>query len=135
MAPPSPITAPLQTYRVRARLLSNLSIDLCADYQAEAPLTITNRFIRCQRYKCHPKEPAPPWDEFASVTIIARYRRSEAPSGGDTSFALLWFPYVGNEPTQTVPVTFTLLDENREPYPRSDVELVVGQHREHLTPS
>ena len=33
------------------------------------------------------------------------------------------------------PVTFTLLDENREPYSRSDVELVVGVESKVLAPS
>ena len=34
-----------------------------------------------------------------------------APGGQNAALALLWFPYVVHEQPQTVPVTFTLLDE------------------------
>ena len=37
--------------------------------------------------------------------------------------ARLVVPLCCRRATQTVPVTFTLLDENREPYGRSDVEI------------
>jgi hypothetical protein len=49
--------------------------------------------------------------------------------------AVLWFPYVANEQPQTVPITFTLVDENRQPYQRSDVEILVGSQRKFLAPS
>jgi hypothetical protein len=135
MVPPSPI-APMQYYRVRARLLQGPP-NPCWDYQAETPLAITNRFISCYRFPGTVEGPAPPWDavKLSSTTLKADVDDPRAPSGGDTALINLWFPYQENEPTQTLPVTFTLLDENRQPYGRSDVEVVIGQERKVLNPS
>jgi hypothetical protein len=127
MVPPSPI-APLQTYRVRATLLEYQGI-ACSDYQAETPLNITNRFIRCQAFRQTPRGIAsPPWDELASGRV-----NEEA--GVTEVLAVLWFDYVSGEEPQTVPVTFTLLDENRQPYGRSDVEISTNGERGFLAPS
>jgi hypothetical protein len=133
-APPSPISA-LQTYRVRATL-DQRPEDPCSDYQAEAPLSITNRFLRCQRFASTFGGPPPPWDPLASATIDAAVDNSGAPTGSFQVLAVLWFPYVvPNEQPQTVPITFTLLDENRQPYGRADVDLLSGNERRSLTPS
>jgi hypothetical protein len=134
-APASP-TAPLQNYRVRARLLDGPT-NLCWDYQAETPLSITNRVIRCDRFPGTVAAPAPPWDseKLASTILKADIDDPRAPSGGDAAQINLWFPYPADESAQTVPVTFTLLDENREPYGRSDVDVVIGQDRTPLNPS
>ena len=43
---PASLIAPLQNYRVRARLMDGPP-NLCWDFQAETPLSITNRVIRC----------------------------------------------------------------------------------------
>jgi hypothetical protein len=127
MVPPSAI-APLQTYRVRATLLEYLGI-ACSDYQAETPLSITNRFIRCQAFRDTPRGIAsPPWDALASGRI-------HADEGVTEVSAVLWFDYVSGEEPQTVPVTFTLLDENRQPYTRSDVEVSTNGGGKLLAPS
>jgi hypothetical protein len=132
-APPSPI-APVQTYLVRAKLTPPSTLP-CSDYQVEAPLNIMNRFIRCQRFRTA-EGTAPPWDMLAGATIKADIDDPRAPTGGSLLLAVLWFPYVSNEQPQTVPVTFTLLDENRQPYSRSDVELIVtNTERKFLAPS
>jgi hypothetical protein len=135
MASPS-LTAPLQNYRVRARLL-NGPTNLCWDFQAETPLIITNRVIRCHRFPGYAAAPAPPWDpdKLAGASLKADIDDPKAPSGGDAVGINLWFPYPQNQPGQTVPVTFTLVDENREPYGRSDVDVVIGQDRKPLNPT
>lgn len=132
-APPSAI-APLQSFRVRA-MLTKPPEGSCSDFQAESPLSITNRFIRCQVFRGFNRGISPPWDEFASAKLIADVDNPDAPDGSSRVPAVLWFPYVANEQQQPVPVTFTLLDENRDPYLRSDVELVVGVESKVLAPS
>ena len=133
-APPSPISA-LQTYRVRATL-DEPPANPCSDYQAETPLTIENRFLRCQRFRnTFSGGSWPSWDRLASATVDAAVDNPAAPNGSFVVLAVLWFPYAPNEQPQTVPVTFTLLDENRQPYRGSDVELLSGNERKSLTPS
>ena len=134
---PASLMAPLQNYRVRARLMDGPP-NLCWDFQAEAPLSITNRVIRCFRFPGTPPAPnSPPWDtdNQASTILKADIDNPRAPSGGDVAQINLWFPYPAGQPAQTVPVTFTLLDERREPYGRSDVDIVIGQDRRPLNPS
>jgi hypothetical protein len=122
---------------VRATLDESLP-NPCSDYQAETPLSITNRVLRCQRFRTSPPGNSwPPWDtlRLASATIKADIDDPNAPTGGFAVYAVLSFPYVSNEQPQTVPVTFTLLDENRQPYGRSDVEVFTGAERKFLAPS
>ena len=133
LASPSALS-PLQDYRVRATLLED-NLPACSDYQADSPLSITNRFIRCQRFLNTAAGAAPLWDPLASATIKGDINDPNAPGGQNFALALLWFPYVSTEQPQTVPVTFTLLDENREPYSRSSVEILAGGDRKLLTPS
>lgn len=131
-APPSAIT-PFQNYRVRA-WLPNPPEQTCSDFQAESPLSITNRFLRCWVFRGFNRGISPYWDEFASAKLQADVDDPRAPGGSSRTSAVLWFPYV-NEQQQPVPVTFTLLDENRDPYSRSDVELFVGVESKLLAPS
>lgn len=132
-APPSPLSA-LQSYSVRATLVEQPA-ESCSDYQAETPLSITNRVLRFRRYGNTFGALSPPWDALASATIDAAVNNPNAPNGSIQVPAVLSFPYVSDEQTQTVPLTFTLLDENREPYGSSDVELSSGNDRKSLTPS
>lgn len=124
-APPSAVT-PLQTYTVRATLPS-ASNEVCANYEVEVPLNITQRFIRCQRSSTGTAGPAPPWDSLAGATINADPSLPGGGSKSDSVLTFLWFPYLDSEPTAKVPVTFTLLDENRQPYARSNVQLISFQ--------
>ncbi|MEP6539386.1 MAG: hypothetical protein ABJF23_28875 [Bryobacteraceae bacterium] len=130
-APPNALSS-IQAYRVRATL-KETPAGSCTDYRAETPLSITNRFIRCQASRNTSRAINPPWDDKASAKIVADDIAS--PSGGFLASADLWFPYVGNEQPVTVPVTFTLVNENREPYDRSDVEILAGGTRKFLSPS
>lgn len=132
-APPSPTSA-IQSYRVRATLVEQPASS-CSDYQAESPLSITNRFLRCQRFGNTFGGLPPPWDPLASATIDAAVDAPGSPNGSVVVSAVVSFPYGSGEQPQTVPVTFTLLDENREPYGRSDVELMSNGERKSLTPS
>ena len=134
MQSPGPLS-PVTTYSVRAWLLRPPTDVLCgSDYQTVTPLSITNRYISCQRWSTPPGD-APAWDPLAGVTIKADIDDPRAPSGGAAVFANLWFPYVGGENEQTVPLRFTLLDENRQPYTNSGVELIIGQQRGILSPT
>jgi hypothetical protein len=128
---PGPLS-PLQSYLVRAKLTPPPA-GSCTVYEVEAPLNITNRFIRCQRYDSF-EGPAPSWDPLASATIKADIEGG-APSGSSRAQCYVTFNYVDGEPTRTVPVTFTLQNENREPYTRSDVEIVTSTGRKPLNPS
>jgi hypothetical protein len=135
-APPSPIS-PIKTYTVSAKLskLQSASNNPCSDYEVEAPLNITERFIRCQApallYK---PAPAPPWDPLAGAGINADM--SLPPKNiGFVAGATCWFPYLASEPTATVPVTITLLDENRQPYSGSNVTLSLNGKSFPLKPS
>jgi hypothetical protein len=132
-APPSPISA-LQSYRVRATLVEQPE-GSCSDYQAETPLSITNRVLLCRRYGSTFGAISPPWDPLASATIDAAVNDLGAPNGSVQVLAVLSFLFVSDEQPQTVPVTFTLLDETRQPYGRSDVEVSSGNERKSLTPS
>ena len=134
-APPSPIS-PLQSYNVSA-VLKSPSNNPCSDYEVDVPLTIEERFIRCQAPpNLYKPAPAPPWDSLAGARINAD---PSLPSGGiqalPVAAASCWFPYLPNEPTVTVPVTFTLLDENREPHEGKDVRLHLGGKFVPLKPS
>jgi hypothetical protein len=40
------------------------------------------------------------------------------------AWCTVWFPFRGNEHRVAVPVTITLLDENRQPYAGSDTSMV-----------
>ena len=133
-APPNPISA-IQTYRVLATL-EEQSVNPCSDYQAETPLSITNRVLRCQRLFTAPGT-SPPWDSsgLASATIKGDIDDPDAPSGRNIAYAVVSFPSVPNEQPQTVPVTFTLLDENRQPYGGSNVEVYTTGERKPLAPS
>jgi hypothetical protein len=132
-APPSAIT-PVQHYRVRA-WLPNPPEQTCSDFQVESPLGITNRYLRSWIFRGFNRGISPPWDEFASAKIQANVDDPTAPRGSSRTSGLLWFPYVANEQQLPVPITFTLLDENRDPYSRSDVELFVGVESKVLAPS
>lgn len=133
-APASPIS-PVQSYLVRAELTPP-STAPCSDYEVEAPLNIFNRFLRCQGApSTEPATAAPPWDPRASANIKADINGPNAPTGGALASLVLWFPYIAGEPRNPVPITFTLLDENRQPYARSDVEVLAGQARVSLKPS
>ena len=132
---PATPTSAIQTYRVRATLDQPPQLP-CSDYQAETPLSITNRVLSCQRFRgTSAGISSPPWNLLASTVIKADIDDPRAPTGGFAAYATLSFPYVSGEQTQTVPVTFTLLNENREPYGRSDVEVIVGAERKFLAPS
>lgn len=123
--PPSPITS-VQSYTVRASLPTTLD-DVCTSHQVEMPLNITQRVIRCQRANTASGAtpgPAPKWDRLAGATINADPSRPT--EGGKLDFVqfTVWFPYLDSEETVRVPVTFTLLDENRQPYGRSNVQFI-----------
>jgi hypothetical protein len=127
VAPPSPVT-PLETYTVSARLASDDEVtNGCTDYHVQAPLNIEERYIRCQRSNTTIAGPAPPWDRLAGATINANPSLPGGGSKSDSATFSLWFPYLGSEPDARVPVTFTLLDENRQPYARSNVQIVSFQ--------
>jgi hypothetical protein len=120
-APPSALT-PLQSYRVHAKLETGSS-DPCSDYEVEVLLNVQERFLRCQRASTHtPPGRAPAWDELAGATLNANSRLPGGGSKTHTALLSLWFPYVEESQEQvTVPVTFTLLDENRRPHTGSNV--------------
>lgn len=124
--PPSPET-PLQTYTVGARVPNDEVPTDCGDYHVQAPLNISERFIRFQRTSATAAGPAPPWDRLAGATINADPRLPGGGSKSDSATFSLWFPYLGSEPDARVPVTFTLLDENRQPYARSNVLILSFQ--------
>jgi len=122
VAPPSP-TTPLETYTVSARLLpQGEATNGCTDYRVQAPLNIGARYIRCQRTTSAVAGPAPVWDRLAGASINAN-PNLPGESNSDTTQFFLWFPYA-SEPEVPVPVTFTLLDENRQPYSRSNVQIL-----------
>lgn len=133
-APPSPLT-PLQTYNVRAKLKSDSS-NVCTDYELEVPLDISERFIRCQR-NSGAVGTSPAWDSLAGATLNAN--PNLPPRGGhevSSATVSLWFPFVNGEATPTVPVRFTLLDENRQPHSRSNVIIFgIGMALTSLKPS
>lgn len=133
-APPNPISA-IQTYRVLATLQEQ-SVNPCSDYQAETPLSITNRVLRCQRIFTAAGI-SPPWDSsgLASATIKGDIDDPDAPSGRNIAYAVVSFPSVPNEQLRSVPVAFTLLDENRQPYAGSNVEVYTTGERKPLAPS
>jgi hypothetical protein len=118
-APPGPVT-PVQSYIVRASLPTT-SDDVCTSHEVEMPLNITQRVIRCQRTSAAAPGPAPTWDRLAGASINADLSRPVDKVKFDSAQFSLWFPYVSGETPVTVPVTFTLLDENRQPYARSNV--------------
>jgi hypothetical protein len=133
-APPSPIS-PVQTYLVSAKLTPPSS-NPCSDYEVEAPLNILNRFLRCQGApSTEPASAAPPWDPRASAIIKADIYDPNAPTGGFLASLILWFPFIAGESRDPVPITFTLLDENRQPYAGSDVEVIAPAGRVSLKPS
>jgi hypothetical protein len=123
-ASPSAVT-PLQTYTVRASLPTTSS-EVCANYEVEQPLNITQRFIRCQRASGSTATPgpAPAWDRLAGATINADPSQPTDGNKLDSVQFSLWFPYLDNETAVRVPVTFTLLDENRQPYAGSNVQII-----------
>ena len=127
--PPSPIS-PVETYLVSANLQSP-SNNPCSDYEVETSLNITERFLRCQRHSSAPPGPAPPWDPLASAAISAGINGP----GPHAIVCVLWFPLNG-EPVLPVPITFTLLDENRQPHAGSETSILsdLGQ-RVALRPS
>jgi hypothetical protein len=132
-APPSPLT-PLQTYNLRAMLESG-SNNACSDYEVEVPLNIEERFLRCQREPSHTTPGvAPPWDPLAGGTINAD---PSLTGGSKTNVAALslWFPYLAGEQRVPVPVTFTLLDENRQPHASSEVVIATNEGLLPLKPS
>jgi hypothetical protein len=130
-APPGPLS-PLQTYTVSAKLQPP-SNNPCLDYEVESPLNISERFLRCQRIVFSAPGTAPPWDSLAGTSINAD--TSLPGSGLSGAGVSCWFPYLENEPTATVPITFTLLDENRLPHAGSDVVISVNGANVALNPS
>jgi hypothetical protein len=129
--PPGPLS-PLQTYTVSAKLQSD-SNNTCSDYEVEAPLNVAERFLRCQRAFPTRVSPAPPWDPLAGSTINAD--PSLPPGGFNYALPYCWFPYLDTESTATVPITFTLLDENRLPHTGSNVVISVNGTNVSLNPS
>jgi hypothetical protein len=133
-APPSALT-PLQSYTVRATLESDSSHP-CSDYEVEVPLNVAERFLRCQRDPSHtPPGSAPAWDPLAGATVNAN---PSLPGGGSKTYVAalsLWFPYLVGEQRVPVPVTFTLLDENRQPHASSEVVIATNEGLLPLKPS
>jgi hypothetical protein len=128
--PPGPLS-PLQTYTVSAKLQSP-SNNPCSDYEVESPLNISERFLRCQKSFASPGTP-PPWDSLAGASINAD--PTLPGSGLSAAVVSCWFPYLASEPTATVPITFTLLDENRLPHAGSNVVISVNGTNVSLNPS
>jgi hypothetical protein len=116
-APPSP-TSPVQTYSIRATLAAQ-SGDPCSDHEVTVPLNVKNRFLRLQR-NFAAVGPSPPWDPLAGAQINAD---SALPPANVVNFIGLscWFPYVQGESPSSIPIKFTLLDENRMPHVGSEV--------------
>jgi hypothetical protein len=117
-------------------MLGSDSNNVCSDYEVEVPLDINQRFIRCQRLKppFAIAGTAPPWDSLAGATINANPSLGGKGTSNNTKVSL-WFQYLAGEPPAAVPVTFTLLDENRQPYARSDVRLFAPTGAPTLKPS
>jgi hypothetical protein len=116
--------------------LSPPSTAACTVYEIEAPLNITNRVISCQAAPTTPPGTPPRWDGRASATIKADINEPDAPPASPEAAAILWFDYLPAENTATnLPVTFTLLDENRQPYSGSGVEVIAAGVSAFLKPS
>jgi hypothetical protein len=129
--PPGPLS-PLQTYTVRARLQSP-SNNPCSDYEVEAALNTANRYLRCQKGSFSSPGTAPPWDSLAGTSINAD--PTLPGSGLSAAGVSCWFPYLDTEPIATVPMKFTLLDENRLPHTGSNVVISVNGTNVSLNPS
>jgi hypothetical protein len=132
--PPSALS-PLQSYRVRATLPTNSS-QPCSDFEVEMPLNIEERFLHCQREPTHtPAGPAPKWDGLAGGTLNANLELPIEQSKTSTAALSIWFPYLEGEPQVPIPVTFTLLDENRQRHAGSDVVVNTNEGLLPLKPS
>jgi len=132
-APPSAVS-PLQSYRVRASLPTTSS-QPCSDFEVEMPLNIEERFLHCQREPSQAVPgPAPRWDELAGASINAN-RNLPPERIPITAPISIWFPYLTGEQQVPIPVTFTLLDENRQPHVGSEVFISTNEGLLPLKPS
>ena len=135
VASPSPVT-PLQTYAVSARLPSGDEVtNGCTDYNVQVPLNIEERYIRCQRLGVLAiPGSSPPWDDLAGVTLHADAVPGQH-SRLKTAFFALWFPYAPGEEPGRIQITFTLLNENRQPHSTSNVTVSLDSGTTQLRPS
>ena len=132
--PPGPLYS-VQTYTVTASI-EYLSSDPCAEFQVVVPLNVNNRYIRCQR-TFGVSGSAPPWDESANALASATVNPLNSPPPSGLSLVLMscWFPYPVGQGPAPIPITFTLLDENRSPHSGSNVEVSSGGAAAKLSPS
>jgi hypothetical protein len=132
--PPGPVYT-VQTYTITARI-EYLSSDPCAEFEVVLPLNVNNRYIRCQR-SFGVAGSKPPWDESQNGLASATVNALNSPPPAAPSFVGMscWFPYPPGQAPAPIPITFTLLDENRLPYSRSNVEVASGGAKAKLSPS
>jgi len=136
VAAPSPVT-PLETYTVSARLPTDEVTNGCTDYHVQVPLNISERYIRCQRIPgLSVAGTSPPWDtaKLAGVTLHADAAPGQTRELKLAAFSL-WFPYDPSENPAPVSLTFTLLNENRQPHATSNVTVSVDSGTVTLRPT
>jgi len=132
MTPPGPVYT-VQTYTITASI-PYLSTAPCAEFEVVLPLNVNNRYIRCQR-SFGVAGSKPPWDESGLASATVNALNSPPPPGPSLVGMSCWFPYPPGQTPTPIPITFTLLDENRLPHSGSNVEIASGGAKAKLSPA